>query len=151
MRVLQTITRGDGPSFVSHTGIAAPFLRPNVDTDVIMPLNRRGASANLSPGEICFESIRYLVDGSENPDFILNRQPYREASILLAGDNFGTGSAQFAGSVAPRETSKSTTSLYPSARAALTAVCPRAFAPSTPTPNSSATLTASSVAASISA
>lgn len=94
MRVLQTITRGDGPSFVSHTGIAAPFLRPNVDTDVIMPLNRRGASANLSPGEICFESIRYLVDGSENPDFILNRQPYREGSILLAGDNFGTGSSR---------------------------------------------------------
>ena len=61
MRVLQTVTSGDGPSFVSHTGIAAPFLRPNVDTDVIMPLNRRGASANLSPGEICFESIRYLA------------------------------------------------------------------------------------------
>ena len=94
MRILQTVTRGDGPSFVSHTGIAAPFLRPNVDTDLIMPLNRRGARANLSPGQICFESIRYFADGSENPDFILNQQPYRDASILLAGDNFGTGSSR---------------------------------------------------------
>ena len=41
MRSLQTVSRGEGPSFISHTGIAAPFLRPNVDTDIIMPLNGR--------------------------------------------------------------------------------------------------------------
>lgn len=81
-------------AYLSHTGIAAPFLRPNVDTDLIMPMNRQGASANLSPGELCFESIRYRADGSENPDFILNQQPYRRASILLAGANFGTGSSR---------------------------------------------------------
>lgn len=81
-------------AFVSHTGIAVPFLRPNVDTDLIMPLNRQGARARLSSGEIVFESIRYLSDGSENPEFILNQEPYRRASILLAGPNFGTGSSR---------------------------------------------------------
>jgi 3-isopropylmalate/(R)-2-methylmalate dehydratase small subunit len=94
MRALQTVTRGQGPTFVSHTGIAAPFLRPNVDTDVIMPLNRQARRADLSLGEICFESIRYFADGSEDPDFILNQQPFRQASILLAGRNFGTGSSR---------------------------------------------------------
>jgi 3-isopropylmalate/(R)-2-methylmalate dehydratase small subunit len=81
-------------AFVSHTGIAAPFLRPNVDTDLITPLNRPAARARLSAGEIVFESIRYLADGSENPAFILNQEPYRRASILLAGPNFGTGSSR---------------------------------------------------------
>lgn len=80
--------------FHRHTGIAAPFLRPNVDTDVIMPLNRQGRAANLSQAEICFESIRYNSDGSENPEFILNQEPYRNASVLLAGENFGTGSSR---------------------------------------------------------
>ncbi len=81
-------------AYISHTGIAAPFLRPNVDTDLIMPMNRQGSSAKLSPGELCFESIRYRADGSENPDFVLNQQPYRRASILLAGENFGTGNSR---------------------------------------------------------
>lgn len=94
MRTLQTVNRGVGPSFVSHTGIAAPLLRPNVDTDIIMPLNGQGRGDRLSAAEMSFESIRYLADGSENPDFILNQQPYRAASILLAGDNFGTGSSR---------------------------------------------------------
>ena len=97
MRSMQTVSRGEGPSFISHTGIAAPFLRPNVDTDIIMPLNGRLAlmgRESLSEGERCFEPIRYLADGSENPAFILNQEPYRTASILLAGDNFGTGSSR---------------------------------------------------------
>jgi 3-isopropylmalate/(R)-2-methylmalate dehydratase small subunit len=94
MRILQTATRGDGPTFVRHTGIVAPFLRRNVDTGVIMPLTRQGARADLSPGEICFGSIRYFEDGSEDPDFILNQTPFRQASILLTGANFGTGSSR---------------------------------------------------------
>lgn len=94
MGVPQTVSRGDGPTFVSHTGIAAPFLQRNVDTDVIMPVDRRGARADLSPAEICFASIRYFEDGSEDPDFVLNQEPFREASILLAGSNFGAGSSR---------------------------------------------------------
>lgn len=80
--------------FTRHAGIAAPFLRPNVDTDVITPLNRPDRANVLGPGEIVFESIRYLPDGSENPDFILNQEPFRRATILLAGENFGTGSSR---------------------------------------------------------
>lgn len=79
-------------AFTRHAGIAAPFLRPNVDTDVITPLNRPDRANKLGPGEIVFESIRYQSDGAENPDFILNQEPFRRASILLAGENFGTGS-----------------------------------------------------------
>ena len=81
-------------AFVRHTGIAAPFLRPNVDTDLIIPLNRRERSAEMGPGEFIFESIRYHADGTENPDFILNQIPYRQATILLSGENFGTGSSR---------------------------------------------------------
>lgn len=81
-------------AFTSHTGIAAPLLRSNIDTDLIIPLNRGARGAELSPGQMVFESIRYLPDGSENPDFILNQIPYRRASILLTGENFGTGSSR---------------------------------------------------------
>lgn len=79
-------------SFIRHSGIAVPFIRENVDTDLITPLNRQGSG--LSGGEIIFESIRYRADGSENPDFILNQEPYRNASIMLTGKNFGTGSSR---------------------------------------------------------
>jgi 3-isopropylmalate/(R)-2-methylmalate dehydratase small subunit len=79
-------------AFVRHSGIAAPFVRENIDTDLITPLNRQGSG--LSGGDIIFESIRYRADGSENPDFILNQEPYRNASILLTGKNFGTGSSR---------------------------------------------------------
>lgn len=81
-------------AFTTHTGIAAPLLRPNIDTDLIIPLNRGVRGAELTPGQMVFESIRYLPDGSENPDFILNQIPYRRASILLTGENFGTGSSR---------------------------------------------------------
>ena len=59
MRDLPVVSRGSGPRFLRHTGLAAPLLS----------------------------------DGSENPDFVLDQEPYRNASILLAGENFGTGSA----------------------------------------------------------
>jgi 3-isopropylmalate/(R)-2-methylmalate dehydratase small subunit len=94
MSPVQSAGGGRSRSFVSHTGIAVPFLRPNVDTDLITPLNRPEARARLSTAEFIFESIRYHPDGSENPDFILNQEPYRRASILLAGPNFGTGSSR---------------------------------------------------------
>lgn len=81
-------------AFTTHTGLAAPLLRPNIDTDLIIPLNRGARGIELSEGQMVFESIRYLPDGSENPEFILNQLPYRRASILLAGENFGTGSSR---------------------------------------------------------
>jgi len=77
---------------VRHVGIAAPFLRRNVDTDIIAPINPNGISG-LSRAERAFEPLRYFSDGRENPDFVLNQEAYRNASILLAGENFGTGSA----------------------------------------------------------
>ena len=79
--------------FVRHAGIAAPFLRRNVDTDIIAPTNPDGISG-LSRAERAFEPLRYFSDGRENPDFVLNQEPYRNASILLAGSNFGTGSSR---------------------------------------------------------
>ena len=91
MRNLPVVSGGSGPRFVRHIGMAAPLLLPNLDTDVISPINP--SISGLSPGERAFESLRYLPDGSENPDFVLNKEPYRNASILLAGENFGTGNA----------------------------------------------------------
>ncbi len=79
-----------------HVGIAAPFLRRNVDTDIIAPINPNGISG-LSRAERAFEPLRYFSDGRENPDFVLNQEPYRSASILLAGENFGTGSSRGSG------------------------------------------------------
>ena len=83
----------EGPRFVRHTGIAAPFLWPNVNADVIAPINPNEIPG-LSQGERAFEGIRYFPDGRERPDFVLNQEPYRRASILVVGRNFGTGSAR---------------------------------------------------------
>ena len=92
----QTVSEGGGPRFVRHVGIAAPFLRRNVDTDIIAPINPNGIPG-LSRAERAFEPIRYFSDGRENPDFVLNQEAYRSASILLAGENFGTGSSRATG------------------------------------------------------
>lgn len=96
MRTLQSVARGGGPTFVRHTGVPAPFLQRNVDTDIIAPINPNSISG-LSDAERAFEPLRYFADGSENPDFVLNQEPYRNASILLAGENFGTGSSRVSG------------------------------------------------------
>src|SRR5258708_14363102 len=75
--------------FTVLRAIAAPLLRENVDTDIIIRIERLvGGSRRSELGRHAFESWRYLADGSENPDFILNREPYRRAGILLAGRNF---------------------------------------------------------------
>lgn len=76
------------------TGIAAPMPLINIDTDMIIPklflktIKRSGLGKNL------FDEMRYNGDGSENPDFILNKPAYRDAEILVAGDNFGCGSSR---------------------------------------------------------
>lgn len=81
--------------FTKLTAIAAPIMRSNVDTDVIISINRMiGNSVRGSLGKWAFGSLRYLPDGSENPGFILNRVPYRDAEILVTGPNFGCGSSR---------------------------------------------------------
>jgi len=80
--------------FTTLTGIAAPLPLINVDTDMIIPkqflktILRSGLGVNL------FDEMRYREDGSENPDFVLNQPAYRDAEILIAGDNFGCGSSR---------------------------------------------------------
>jgi 3-isopropylmalate/(R)-2-methylmalate dehydratase small subunit len=76
------------------TAIAAPLPMANVDTDKIIParflktIQRSGLGRNL------FDGLRYDADGAERPDFVLNREPYRHANILIAGENFGCGSSR---------------------------------------------------------
>jgi 3-isopropylmalate/(R)-2-methylmalate dehydratase small subunit len=82
------------PPFTTLTAIAAPLLRANIDTDVVIRVERLVAADWANIGKHCFESWRYRPDGSENPDFLLNQPPYREAAILLAGPNFGCGSSR---------------------------------------------------------
>jgi 3-isopropylmalate/(R)-2-methylmalate dehydratase small subunit len=80
--------------FTVLTGVAAPLRIVNVDTDMIIPkqylktIKRTGLGAGL------FAEMRFHEDGSENPDFVLNRPAYRNAQILVAGDNFGCGSSR---------------------------------------------------------
>src|SRR6516164_7464976 len=81
--------------FTSLSAIAAPIMRGNIDTDVIIRIERLvGTSIRGTLGKWAFGSLRYLPDGSENPEFILNREPYRRAEILITGPNFGCGSSR---------------------------------------------------------
>src|SRR5207253_9071957 len=81
--------------FTTLTAIAAPIMRGNIDTDVIIRIERLvGNSIRGTLGKWAFGALRYLPDGSENPEFILNREPYRQAEILVTGPNFGCGSSQ---------------------------------------------------------
>ena len=81
-------------SFRTLTAIAAPLPVANVDTDKIIParflktIKRTGLGAHL------FDPLRFNEDGSERPDFVLNREPYRRAQILVAHENFGCGSSR---------------------------------------------------------
>jgi len=80
--------------FNKLTGIAAPMPLVNIDTDMIIPklflktIKRSGLGKNL------FDEMRYNEDGSENPEFVLNKPAYRDTAILVAGDNFGCGSSR---------------------------------------------------------
>src|SRR6201989_158299 len=80
--------------FTKLSAIAAPIMRSNIDTDVVIRIERLvGNSIRGTLGKWTFGSLRYLPDGSENPEFILNREPYRKAEILITGPNFGCGSS----------------------------------------------------------
>ncbi|AVW92663.1 3-isopropylmalate dehydratase small subunit [Celeribacter baekdonensis] len=80
--------------FEKITGIAAPMPLVNIDTDMIIPKNflktikRSGLGVNL------FDEMRYDDDRNEIPDFVLNKPQYREAQVIVAGDNFGCGSSR---------------------------------------------------------
>lgn len=80
--------------FTTLTGTAAPLPMINVDTDRIIPAKWLKTIKRTGLGPALFESLRYEADGSENPDFVLNKAPYREATILVTGKNFGCGSSR---------------------------------------------------------
>ena len=80
--------------FEKFSGVAAPMPLINIDTDMIIPkmflktIKRSGLGVNL------FDDLRYDAAGKENPDFVLNKPQYRNAEIIIAGDNFGCGSSR---------------------------------------------------------
>jgi 3-isopropylmalate/(R)-2-methylmalate dehydratase small subunit len=80
--------------FTTLSGVAAPLPMINVDTDKIIPKQHLKTIQRTGLGKALFDEMRYLNDGSENPDFILNKPAYRKAKILVAGDNFGCGSSR---------------------------------------------------------
>ena len=81
-------------AFTKVSGIAAPLPMINVDTDMIIPkqflktIKRTGLGVNL------FDELRYDLQGAERAEFVLNKEPYRKAEILIAGENFGCGSSR---------------------------------------------------------
>jgi 3-isopropylmalate/(R)-2-methylmalate dehydratase small subunit len=80
--------------FKSFTGVAAPLKITNIDTDMIIPKQFLKTIKRTGLGSALFSEMRYKEDGSENPDFILNKPAYRNAEILVAEDNFGCGSSR---------------------------------------------------------
>ena len=80
--------------FKKFTGIVAPMDRANVDTDQIIPKQFLKRIERTGFGEFAFFDWRYLEDGAPNPNFILNEERYKGASILVAGLNFGSGSSR---------------------------------------------------------
>jgi 3-isopropylmalate/(R)-2-methylmalate dehydratase small subunit len=75
-------------------GVAAPMLRINIDTDQIIPTLYLGGTDAKGYGKHLFAGWRFLPGGGANPEFILNREPYTRAEILLADRNFGCGSSR---------------------------------------------------------
>lgn len=80
--------------FTTYTGSFVPFMNDNIDTDQIIPksflkqVDKKGFGIHL------FDEWRYLDDGSDNPDFVLNYPEHKKATILISGENFGSGSSR---------------------------------------------------------
>lgn len=81
-------------TFVSVTGVAAPMMQINIDTDQIIPARYLGGTDAKGYGAHLFANARFLPDGQPNPAFILNQAPYDHAQVLLADRNFGCGSSR---------------------------------------------------------
>lgn len=83
---------------IQHTGIAAPLLRDNIDTDLLIPSAEMTSPSREGYGEKLLANWRYKTSEGgervENPDFVLNQPAFRRASILIAGSNFGSGSSR---------------------------------------------------------
>jgi 3-isopropylmalate/(R)-2-methylmalate dehydratase small subunit len=80
--------------FTTLTGVAAPLPIINIDTDMIIPKDYLKTIKRTGLGKGLFAEMRYNDDGSDNPDFVLNKAGWKQASILVAGDNFGCGSSR---------------------------------------------------------
>ena len=82
--------------FEQHTGIAAPLMQINIDTDAIIPSREMKSVSKKGLEDGLFAEWRYLslTTRKENPEFILNQDPYRSASLLLTEENFGCGSSR---------------------------------------------------------
>lgn len=80
--------------FTTLTGVAAPMPLVNIDTDMIIPKQFLKTIQRTGLGKNLFDEMRYDRNGEEIPEFILNQPSYRNAQILVAGDNFGCGSSR---------------------------------------------------------
>ena len=80
--------------FTSLTAVAAPYPQKNVDTDLIIRIERCTGTPKHELGQYAFEMVRFLPGGGENPEFVLNQPRYRGAQILVCGEFFGTGSSR---------------------------------------------------------
>ena len=80
--------------FTKLRGIAAPLPMINVDTDMIIPKQFLKTIKRTGLGKNLFDEMRYELDGAEKPEFVLNKPAYRNAQILVAGENFGCGSSR---------------------------------------------------------
>ena len=80
--------------FTTLTAVAAPLNMINVDTDMIIPKDYLKTIERTGLGKGLFAELRYTAGGKPNPEFVLNRPAYKNAHILVAGDNFGCGSSR---------------------------------------------------------
>jgi 3-isopropylmalate/(R)-2-methylmalate dehydratase small subunit len=80
--------------FTKLTGVAAPLSMTHVDTDRIIPKNYLKTIKRTGLGKALFAEMRYDASGREDPEFILNKEPFRKATILVSGENFGCGSSR---------------------------------------------------------
>lgn len=81
-------------AFTKLSGIAAPLPIQNIDTDMIIPKQFLKTIKRTGLGKNLFDEMRFTPEGKEIPEFVLNREPYRKAQLLVAGDNFGCGSSR---------------------------------------------------------
>lgn len=81
-------------AFTQFEGTTIPLMNDNIDTDQILPKNFLKRVEKTGFGEFLFDDWRYLAKCKPNPEFILNFPQYKEASILITGDNFGSGSSR---------------------------------------------------------